>query len=341
MVEYETCTMGLVMALEHQVKRLRVYGDSALVIYQLCGEWETRDIKLIPYHDYAKDMTEAFDAITFQHVPREENQMADALATLLAMVRVNEGREMTIHVRQQSRTAYCQHLSLKQQRQTRNPREYPEGASENSKRTLRRLAVGYLLSGSALYKRNADMTLLRCVDHQEAERIIEEVHEGTFGTHASGHTLARKILRARYYWTKLESDCHQHVRKCLKCQIHVDRINVTPSTLHNLTSPWPFSMWGIDVIGPIEPKASNGHRFILVAIDYFTKWVEAASYSAVTRSVVVKFIKRDIICRYGIPTHVITDNGTNPNNKMMTELCEQFQIRHHNSTLTIPKRTGQ
>ncbi|RDX74082.1 Retrovirus-related Pol polyprotein, partial [Mucuna pruriens] len=181
------------------------------------------------------------------------------------------------------------------------------------------------------------MTLLRCVDRQEAERIIEEVHERTFGIHASGHTLARKILRAGYYWTKLESDCHQHVRKCLKCQIHANRINVAPSTLHNLTSPWPFSMWGIDVIGPIEPKASNGHRFILVAIDCFTKWVEAASYSVVTHSVVVKFIKRDIICRYGILAHVITENDTNLNNKVMTELCEQFQIRYHNSTPYSPQ----
>ncbi|RDY08030.1 Pol polyprotein, partial [Mucuna pruriens] len=93
------------------------------------------------------------------------------------------------------------------------------------------------------------------------------------------------------------------------------------------------------MIGPIEPKASNGHRFILVAIDYFTKWVEATSYSTVTRNVVVNFIKRDIICRYGLPAHIITDNGTNLN-KMMTELCEQFKIRHHNSTPYRPKMNG-
>ncbi|RDY02338.1 Gypsy retrotransposon integrase-like protein 1, partial [Mucuna pruriens] len=148
------------------------------------------------------------------------------------------------------------------------------------------------------------MTLLQCVDRQEAKRIIEEVHGGTFGTHANGRALARKILRAGYYWTKMESDCYQHVKKYL-CRSH----NVAPSTLHNLTSPWPFSMWGID--------ASNGHKFILVAIDYFTKWVEVASYSTVTRSVVVKFIKRDIIWQYGLPAHIITDNGTNLNNKMM------------------------
>jgi hypothetical protein len=76
-------------------------------------------------------------------------------------------------------------------------------------------------------------------------------------------------------------------------------------------------MWGIDMIGWIKPKASNGHSFILVAIDYFTNWVEVASYANVTKQVVVRFIKNNIICRYGVPNKIITDNGTNLNNKMM------------------------
>ena len=74
------------------------------------------------------------------------------------------------------------------------------------------------------------------------------------------------------------------------------------------------------MIGMIEPKASNGHRFILVAIDYFTKWVEAAAYANVTKHVVVCFLKNNIICRYGIPNKIITDNGSNINNNMMKVL---------------------
>ncbi|RDX99189.1 hypothetical protein CR513_17793, partial [Mucuna pruriens] len=74
-------------------------------------------------------------------------------------------------------------------------------------------------------------------------------------------------------------------------------------------------MWGINVNGPIEPKVSNRHRFILVAIDYFTKWVEAASYPTVTCNMVVWFIKKNIICRYGLPGHITTNNGANLNNK--------------------------
>ena len=98
-----------------------------------------------------------------------------------------------------------------------------------------------------------------------------------------------------------------------------------------MVSPWPFSMWGMDVIGPITSKASNGHRFIFVVIDYFTKWVKTASYASVTKTVVARFIKKEIICRYGLPKRIISDNGLNLNNDMVTEICTQFKIKHHNS----------
>ena len=180
--------------------------------------------------------------------------------------------------------------------------------------------------------------MCRC---KRSRLILKEVHEGTFGTHMNGHSIARKILRAGYFWLIMENDCCIHVRKCHNCQAYADNINVSPTTLKVISAPWPFSMWGIDVIGAIEPKASNRHRFILVAIDYFTKWVEATSYANVTRKVVTKFIKNEIICRYGLPSKIITDNATNLNNKMMSELCEEFKIQHHNSTPYCPKMNGE
>ena len=127
------------------------------------------------------------------------------------------------------------------------------------------------------------MVLLRCVDEGEARTLMKEIHEGSFGTYANGHAMAMKILRAGSYWLTMESDCYEYMKKCHKCQIYADKIHVAPAPLKYLSSPWPFSIWGIDMIGMIEPKASNGHRFILVAIDYFTKWVEAVSYANVTR----------------------------------------------------------
>jgi len=219
-------------------------------------------------------------------------------------------------------------------------KEYQPGASRKDKRTLRRLSGNFFLNGDISYKRNFDAVLLRCVDKREAELLMHEIHEGSFGTHSSGYEMAKKALRAGYYWMTMHADCHHYAKKCHKCQIYADKIHVPPSMLNVISSPWPFSMWGIDMIGRIEPKTSNGHRFILVAIDYFTKWVEAASYANVTKQVVVRFIKNNIICRYGVPNKIITDNGTNLNNKMMKELCDDFKIEHHNSSPYRPQMNG-
>nr|CAN74716.1 hypothetical protein VITISV_033046 [Vitis vinifera] len=106
-----------------------------------------------------------------------------------------------------------------------------------------------------------------------------------------------------------ETDCCQFVQKCPEFQIHGDLIHAPPSELHVLTSPWPFSVWGIDIIGKVSPKSSSGHEFILVAIDYFTKWVEAASYARLTSARVASFIRSHIICRYGVPHELISDRG--------------------------------
>ncbi|XP_060216655.1 uncharacterized protein LOC132644114 [Lycium barbarum] len=120
-------------------------------------------------------------------------------------------------------------------------------------------------------------------------------------------------------------------------EIYGDLIRVPPSELSAMSSPWPFVALGIDVIGPIEPAASNGHQFILVAIDYFTKWVEATSHKLVIKKVVPDFVRNHIICRFGIPESVIMDNGANLNNHLMKDICEQFKITHQISTAYQPQ----
>ena len=90
--------------------------------------------------------------------------------------------------------------------------EYPEGASINDKKFLRRFHAKFFLSNGILYMRNHDSTLLRCMDKKEAEKIMEDMHKGIFGTHSSGHTMAKKILRTGYYWSATETDCHHHLR---------------------------------------------------------------------------------------------------------------------------------
>ncbi|PKI60160.1 hypothetical protein CRG98_019448 [Punica granatum] len=135
---------------------------------------------------------------------------------------------------------------------------YPPFADRRDRKTLRRLAMHYFLSGEILYRRSFDSTLLRCIDGHESRRLMEEVHRGNCGPHMNGLMLAKKIMRLGYYWSTMETDCVKHVRHCHRCQVYADQIKAPPNELRPMTAPWPFSMWGMDVIDPINPKASNG-----------------------------------------------------------------------------------
>ena len=131
----------------------------------------------------------------------------------------------------------------------------------------------------------------------------------------------------------------QFVQRCSKCQMHGDLIHVPPSELHALTSPWPFSVWGIDIVGKISPKSSSGHEFILVAIDYFTKWVEAASYARLTSAMVASFIRSHIICRHGVPYELISDRGSHFRAEVDT-LLQRYGVQHHRSSAYRPQTNG-
>ena len=214
---------------------------------------------------------------------------------------------------------------------------YPEEASNNQKKTIRRLAKNYFPSGEILFRRTPDLGFLRCVDAAEANKLINEVHIGVCGPHMNGFVLARKILRTGYFWMTMENNCSKYVQKFPKSKIHGDSVQMPPYDLYAMSSPWPFVAWGMDVIGQIEPPASNGHRFILVAIDYFTKWVETSSYRVVTKKVVADFIRNNLICRFRVLELIITNNGANFNSHLMNEICEQFKIAHRNLTSYQPQ----
>ncbi|KAK9034176.1 hypothetical protein V6N11_050351 [Hibiscus sabdariffa] len=323
MAEYEACAMGLRAAIDRKIKTLEVFGDSSVVVRQIKGEWETRDSKLIEYQKLILELTREFEKVTFAYLPREDNRIADALATLAALFEAGSKVEM-MPIRMQifEKPTHCCEIEEETDGNSWYHdilryikfREYPSCATENDKRIIRRMAVGYVLDGEVLYKRGSDQVLMRYVNAKEAQQIIEEVHEGIFGTHPNGFIMARRIMRFGYYWSTMESDYISYARKCHKCQIYADKLHAPPQPLHVMTSPWPFSTWGMDVIGPIFPKTSNGHRFIFVIIDYFTKWVEAASFANVTESV---------IC-----------------SKMMERICQQFKIKHHRSVTYRPKMNG-
>ena len=112
-----------------------------------------------------------------------------------------------------------------------------------------------------------------------------------------------------------------------------------PMPLHTMTSPQPFSAWGINIIGKIHPTTFNGHEFILVAIDYFTKWVEAATYKVLNSKKVAQFIITNIICRYRVPHEIISNNGQHFKGET-EKLLRQFNIQHHKSAPYRPQTNG-
>ncbi|XP_016576440.2 uncharacterized protein LOC107874065 [Capsicum annuum] len=138
----------------------------------------------------------------------------------------------------------------------------------------------------------------------------------------------------------MEQDSIRFVRKYYEYQVHGDLIHFSPSELHTMTALWLFVALGIDIIRPIEPKASNGHRFIFVTINYFTKWEEAMIFKLMTKKAVVDFVHSNIICRLGIPKIIVMDNAANLNSYLMYEACQQFKIMHRNSTPYRLKANG-
>ncbi|KAA3481290.1 RNA-directed DNA polymerase (Reverse transcriptase), Ribonuclease H [Gossypium australe] len=179
MVEYEECIIGIPCS-------YRTQDQGTEGIWRFCtsslskGEWETRDPKLIDYRKL----------------------MADALATLASMVKVNK-QECVKPIQMSIYEALTHYYNIKEEEGDDHPwyhdilqyvrnREYP-------KQTLKRLANEYVLDGEVRYKRRKDQVLLRCVDAVEAKKILEEVLEGVCETHANGFTMARKIMKFGYY----------------------------------------------------------------------------------------------------------------------------------------------
>jgi len=119
-------------------------------------------------------------------------------------------------------------------------------------------------------------------------------------------------------------------------------LELTPTQeLNYVTSPWPFSMWTLDFMCVINPPSSEGNKFILVATEYYTKWVEAISLKIAIQKHIINFIKEYIICRFGIPQRLIMDNGENFIGKDIIEFCKKMKIDQRFSSIYYPQGNGQ
>ena len=165
---------------------------------------------------------------------------------------------------------------------------------------LKRMVTHYFVEWGILFRKGFNGEPLRCLGTLEAQLVLQEVHAGKCGDHQGKRQLLQQLLNLGYFWPTMKQDAAECVKTCHTCQVHRNLIHTHPTNLQNMMTPWPFHTWGLDLIGPINPP-SNGHIWILVAIEYFTKWVEAISLKKATGPTVANFIREHKICRFGIP----------------------------------------
>ncbi|GKU96255.1 hypothetical protein SLEP1_g9507 [Rubroshorea leprosula] len=216
--------------------------------------------------------------------------------------------------------------------------ELPE--DQSVAKLIKRRAAHFTLLDNQLYKRAASMPLLRCLTPYEAEYAVREVHEGVCGTHIGGKTLARKLLRHGYYWPTMVEDAQNYVKKCPTCQFNADDIHMPGEMLSSLTSPWPFAQWGVDLLGPFV-KGKGSCTFLVVAVDYFTKWIEAKPLSTTTERKIEKFLFNSILCRFGIPKRIIADNGPQFRAAALRSFCDDYGIELALTSVYTPQPNGQ
>ncbi|GKG25572.1 reverse transcriptase domain-containing protein, partial [Tanacetum coccineum] len=123
--------------------------------------------------------------------------------------------------------------------------------------------------------------MLRCVGPLQANYIIREVHEGACRMHVGARFVVAKIMRQGYYWPSMHRDTKEVVDKCDSCQIHGPVPRLPKIKLTSIMSSWPFYQWGLDILGPLS-EGPGKLKYIIVAIDYFTKWMEEKPLAKIT-----------------------------------------------------------
>jgi hypothetical protein len=152
--------------------------------------------------------------------------------------------------------------------------------------------------------------------------MMKEIHSGICGDHIGSMPLLGKVFRQGFYWPKAASDAADLVQKCENCQ-KCARDHKQPSSLTQLIHPtWSLQRWGLDLLGSLPPAQGN-LRYVVVVVEYFSKWIEAKPLATITLAIVQKFFWQNIICRFGMPKAITVDNGA----QFDSETFKPFVIR--------------
>ena len=190
-----------------------------------------------------------------------------------------------------------------------------------------------------LYRHCADQVIRRCVPEDEMHSILNHCHTLPCGGHFGGQRTAAKVLQSGFYWPSLFKDAHQFVSTCEKCQRmgNISRKDEPP--MHPILEVELFDLWGIDFMGPFPASYSN--LYILLAVDYVSKRVEAIPTRTNDAKVVAQFLRSNIFSRFGTPRPLITDNGTHFCNKVIDKVLKKYGVRHRTSLAYHAQSNGQ
>ena len=134
-------------------------------------------------------------------------------------------------------------------------------------------------------------------------------------------------------------DAQVYVKSYDKCQRFSNFIKQLSKKLTPMTVPWPFTQWGLDIMS-LFPIAVRQLKFLVVSIDYFTKWVEAKTLATITEKSIRSFVWRNIICRYRIPRVLVFDNGKQFDKSTFRDFCLELGIKNHYSSPAHPQANG-
>nr|XP_025611643.1 uncharacterized protein LOC112704995 [Arachis hypogaea] len=250
--EYETLIGGLTLAAEVRATMLEICSDSQVVTSQVNGSYQAKDSLLQKYLEKVRNLSQKFEEVTVHHVPRERNTRADLLSKL-ASTKPGEGNRSLIQgmTREPAVTLHLARVGSSWLDPITNFLEngkLPDDEKDAVK--LRREAAKYAVIQGQLFKKGFNQPLLKCLHPDQTDYILRELHEGCCGHHIGGKALARKLIRAGYYWPSMMADSKEFVKKCVKCQENANFHRAPASELSLLTSSRPFSQWGVDLLGP-------------------------------------------------------------------------------------------
>ncbi|XP_020412892.1 uncharacterized protein LOC109947359 [Prunus persica] len=343
--EYEALLAGLRLVKEMDAKQIQIFSDSQLVVHQVNQDFTAKDASMTAYLQHTRHLLATFHAHSINQVPRFENSHDDALARLASAFEQDIGRHIRIEFLDQPSTQAPLICTIDHSPTWIDPilqflqnQTLPANSAEA--RCVGYRSARYLIINDSLYKRGFSLPYLRCLTPAEGHYVLREIHEGICGNYSGARSLAHKAIRQGYFWPSLHTDAQAFTQKCDKCQRFANIPQLPAEPLTAMVSPWPFAQWGLDLIGPM-PKGKGQVKYAVVVVDYFTKWAEAEALATITAARIETFVWQNIVCRFGIPNSIVTDNGQQFDNAKFKQFCSNLKIRLCFASPAHPQSNGQ